>query len=139
MIELKVEEYCHDCPDFSPEASSIVTVGGGREFNNTKCTCEYRKRCAAIARMIEKKYDIPPFEISVELYDQQNGYSKENLFYNIERDRLCYFDTKVELIYAEKRIGVDCMNMLKSSENLEETVYVRNDLLKIDYRIVRVF
>ena len=67
MIELKVEEYCHNCPSFEPESSSetehlettydpmfIKTIAISTVVN-TVVTCKYRRRCAAMFRYLKKQ------------------------------------------------------------------------------------
>ena len=64
MIELKVEEYCHDCKAFKP-VSETVEYGKRYTYDmismtekvipahiQTTVKCEYAKRCAGIARYI---------------------------------------------------------------------------------------
>ena len=53
MIELRVKEYCHDCPDFEPKVGKntlsffnvdrLETI----ERTNTVITCQYHGRCAS--------------------------------------------------------------------------------------------
>lgn len=58
MIELRIEDYCHECPDFEPIAE---------EHNKVNCTyyddvemrtdrhvkCKYAKRCVGIAGYLD--------------------------------------------------------------------------------------
>lgn len=60
MIELNVAKYCEDCPDFEPENKSETLMSGTYYNDMEVCTvntvsCRYAKRCAAIARHIEKE------------------------------------------------------------------------------------
>lgn len=55
MIKLNVEEYCHQCLDFTPDV-----IRSSRENNDDDQTqsdmlvqCKYRKRCANIKRYLE--------------------------------------------------------------------------------------
>lgn len=56
MINLRVEDYCQDCPDFNPVAETIKFFAG---IEMTKCEtdvhCKYRDRCAAVAKWMKKK------------------------------------------------------------------------------------
>lgn len=45
MIELKVEEYCHNCPDFEAVQHT--------EFYNHKLVCMHARKCAAIKQHLE--------------------------------------------------------------------------------------
>ena len=59
MITLKVEEYCHDCPDFEPEVikhkirDEINFVGD--IMMNTHIYCQHAARCRAVKRYLEKQ------------------------------------------------------------------------------------
>lgn len=59
MIELKVEDYCHNCLDFSADVKHPDRLYAGDEvcmtFGNTVVRCEYAKRCASIKRYLEAK------------------------------------------------------------------------------------
>lgn len=65
MIELKVEEYCHDCPDFEAD---VIKRGGmtahcdwpnGSELvvspSYTTIHCAHAARCRAVKRYLEKR------------------------------------------------------------------------------------
>lgn len=62
MIELKVEEYCHNCPEF--EADVDVDDFGYKTYNgyilhtNTTVKCEHAKRCQAIFEYFMKTYEV---------------------------------------------------------------------------------
>ena len=60
MIELKVEEYCQNCPDFAAKVSvkeeELVTVGDPQAIRicNTTVTCAHAKRCGGMVRYLDK-------------------------------------------------------------------------------------
>lgn len=65
MIELKVEPYCHDCPDFEADVSKRhERVEGAfdqrimdypvKEIYCTIVRCAHANRCRAIKRYLEK-------------------------------------------------------------------------------------
>lgn len=71
MIQLEVEEYCHECPKFTPVLGEII-----RTWNlavvNTPVTCKYEEECKAIASYLGKKFDnldeeYPTIEVKGEL------------------------------------------------------------------------
>ena len=138
MIELKVEEYCHGCPDFNPEAlTDNMYAGSSRADSFTICVCKYRKRCAAIARMIEKKIAVDPYVIDFNIFMGTNDYTKQDLIYYSMSGRMCYLNGNAELRNPELRIGNDIYETIKSQYS-DGIVYVRNDMLKIDYKITVV-
>lgn len=57
MINLNVEEYCHECPDFEVDIDSCVI----RRPNDTiyKCThniyCKHSDKCKAIKKHLERE------------------------------------------------------------------------------------
>lgn len=53
MIELKVEEYCQNCPDFYPETFMLDSLRGGV----TIVKCEQANRCAALVRYLKKEIE----------------------------------------------------------------------------------
>lgn len=57
MIKLKVEEYCHDCPDF--EADVYKARCDNLEMlafvTHTTITCAHAARCRAVKRYLEKQ------------------------------------------------------------------------------------
>lgn len=57
MIKLCIEEYCHDCPRFTPEVKKDDIFFDGRLYFETSIFifCECRHECASIKRHIEKK------------------------------------------------------------------------------------
>lgn len=55
MINLEVNEYCHNCPEFQPLVDKEYYESGyGDEFTNTTVTCKYAQRCEAIAEYFKK-------------------------------------------------------------------------------------
>ena len=55
MIRIEVEEYCHNCLDFSPDITRperMTTVLLGEIWSDTIVRCEYRKRCEAIKKYL---------------------------------------------------------------------------------------
>lgn len=58
MIRIEVEEYCHNCLDFSPDITKperVITALYGESWTDTIVRCEYRKRCASIKRYLEQQ------------------------------------------------------------------------------------
>ena len=59
MIRINVEEYCHQCLDFSPdviEPTRAFAVEGEQIIQtDTIVQCKYRKRCANIKRYLEQQ------------------------------------------------------------------------------------
>lgn len=63
MIELKVEEYCHDCPDFEADVLKHGDTKGYYDFSGelvvtpsyTIVYCAHANRCRAVKRYLEKK------------------------------------------------------------------------------------
>ena len=63
MIRIEVEEYCNACMDFSPDVTKPTreVVYSPREVepivlqSDTIVRCEYRKRCEAIRKYLEKQ------------------------------------------------------------------------------------
>lgn len=58
MIELKVKEYCHNCPDFATKVSVREHDDGNMvnpaKFYDTTVTCSHAKRCEGIMRYLDK-------------------------------------------------------------------------------------
>lgn len=58
MIVLKVEEYCHNCPEFEPDVDkdkeemyeyNLMARSESRQVScTTTVTCQHRHRCAVI-------------------------------------------------------------------------------------------
>lgn len=58
MIRVVVEDYCHDCLDFTPDVikpERVRTEGGQLVYTDTFIQCKNHKRCAAIKRYLEQK------------------------------------------------------------------------------------
>lgn len=51
MIELKVEAYCQNCPDFYPETFMMDSLTGSA----TIVKCEQANRCAGLVRYLKKE------------------------------------------------------------------------------------
>ena len=74
MITLKVEEYCHNCPEFEPDVdkneveyfesdpTSFMRQEKRTVMCDTTVTCQHRNRCAAIyacaANKVREKKDV---------------------------------------------------------------------------------
>lgn len=59
MIELKVKEYCHNCPDFEAKVTIREDeLCSGDEVTarivNTTVSCTHAKRCEGIKRYLER-------------------------------------------------------------------------------------
>lgn len=59
MIELKVEEYCQNCPYFEPEVEKgIPLLGRNEEYigqHDTTISCSNRYLCAVVERHYKDK------------------------------------------------------------------------------------
>ena len=65
-INLKVEEYCHNCPDFVPDTevdylhqegiNPITYKHEDRSICETTIKCKHKKRCAAQMRYLQKQH-----------------------------------------------------------------------------------
>lgn len=59
MIRVNVEQYCHQCLDFTPDVTAPTrghTNDGKLEYQtDTIIECKYRKRCAGIKRYLEQQ------------------------------------------------------------------------------------
>lgn len=59
MIELMVEDYCHDCDGFEAKVEDsgnyVVDQSGLPVVGNKLIFCRYRKRCANMVRYLERK------------------------------------------------------------------------------------
>lgn len=61
MIRIDVEDYCHECLDFSPSmtrASRIFSDNMEVTMTDTIVQCEHRKRCANIQRFLENRMKV---------------------------------------------------------------------------------
>lgn len=56
MITLKVEEYCHNCPDFSAKVAVKESEAEKVKLRTceTTVTCSHAKRCEGIKRYLDK-------------------------------------------------------------------------------------
>ena len=66
MIKLKVEEYCHNCPDFEADVTKTDKVYASNydwltdsrvelTRSDTIVTCAHANRCRAVKRYLEKQ------------------------------------------------------------------------------------
>lgn len=58
MIRIDVEEYCHQCLDFSADVikpQRVEQIDGKPVFSDTIVQCVHRKRCAGIKRFLEQQ------------------------------------------------------------------------------------
>ena len=59
MIELKIEKYCENCPDFEVE---VEKIGHQDFFGNvdvdTRITCANAGRCKAIKEHLKRNWDL---------------------------------------------------------------------------------
>lgn len=56
MIELKVEDYCHNCPYFEVTSHTDTLYANGEIcIRSTTFTCVNRKRCERLAKHIERE------------------------------------------------------------------------------------
>jgi hypothetical protein len=58
MIELKVKEYCQNCPDFAAKVSVREHDSGDMinpiKLYDTTVTCSHAKRCEGMVRFLDK-------------------------------------------------------------------------------------
>jgi hypothetical protein len=56
MIELKVEEYCNECPNFEADVKELRAIEfvGQVPIPNFMVMCAHRNRCSAMKRYLEK-------------------------------------------------------------------------------------
>lgn len=58
MITVDVKDYCQDCMDFCPDVekpTKYFSEGDEYVMGNTIVRCQYRKRCEAIKRYLERR------------------------------------------------------------------------------------
>ena len=59
MIRLEVEEYCHDCLDFTPDVTAPARIFSANNeaisYTDTVVQCKYRKRCSSIERYLRQR------------------------------------------------------------------------------------
>lgn len=51
MIELKVNDYCHDCPEFEAEVTKFY---GNNTVIRTQVTCQNATRCNRLLNRLKK-------------------------------------------------------------------------------------
>ena len=51
MIELKIEDYCQDCPEFKAEINESVVID--RSIKQTQIRCKHEDRCLSIKTYLE--------------------------------------------------------------------------------------
>ena len=56
MINLKVEKYCENCPEFEADVDKTSYISSSMQsihesFCNTVITCEHRERCACLIKL----------------------------------------------------------------------------------------
>lgn len=55
MIQVKVEEFCHDCPVFSPETEKLEWYANNIPYKtNTIIKCKRERECSMIKEYLEK-------------------------------------------------------------------------------------
>ena len=62
MIELIVNSYCNDCPEFEPDVDKNVFTWESFDFRDepvtkcdTKITCKHKPRCESMIRQLKKE------------------------------------------------------------------------------------
>ena len=101
-----------------PDYEEIIQKLNYNEFS-TKTTNQKAKR---------------PYVITADEYSDANGYIKKIISY-FEDDEVCMDnETKEVLDNVAKDIGNDCLERI--NEDGENEIYVRNEILGIDYNIV---
>ena len=56
MIELCVEEYCHNCGRFIPVADiNYASLSNGKDIIDTRIFCEYRNECIDKMEYLKKQ------------------------------------------------------------------------------------
>ena len=57
MIELKVDEYCHDCPEFVPESDKLFRSNNGKFETYTAVFCMNCNLCERIKGYLDGRSD----------------------------------------------------------------------------------
>lgn len=58
MIELKVSNYCQDCPEFDPDVDRDIFYADGESVKRrTVVFCTHRKRCESIAKTLLDRFE----------------------------------------------------------------------------------
>lgn len=52
MIELRIADYCHNCPEFEPDIDKYV-FQGTEPIVKTTVTCEHHQRCESMLSYIK--------------------------------------------------------------------------------------
>lgn len=52
MIELKIKDYCQDCPEFDADIDEYLRIDGGAK--HTLISCKHEKKCLSIKTHLEK-------------------------------------------------------------------------------------
>ena len=84
MIELKVEEYCHNCPEFEAVQHT--------EFYNHKIVCVHSRKCASIKEHLENTHSTEEPEAKtdpIKTADLCNRCAYCNCDYNCDACHLC--------------------------------------------------
>ena len=55
MIELKVDEYCHNCPEFEAQVDKVYRTYKAEPEVHTTVTCEHRSKCECIRKCVESQ------------------------------------------------------------------------------------
>lgn len=55
MIELHVEDYCHNCPEFGADVQKNTLYAGYEEYCQTDIYCKHRSRCEHIYEYLKEK------------------------------------------------------------------------------------
>lgn len=57
MIELKLKQYCADCPDFEPDVKRSLLSYVGNQYTkaNTTIYCKHRDRCNYIVGFLKQQ------------------------------------------------------------------------------------
>jgi hypothetical protein len=58
MIELIVEEYCQECPEFSPDIDKDIARAwnNGKMIFNTTVFCKYAYRCKQMEKYFSRRW-----------------------------------------------------------------------------------
>ena len=61
MIELKVEPYCHSCPEFDTDIKQVLLQSVGKPYveANTTIYCKHRTRCKFVKEYLKGKVSEP--------------------------------------------------------------------------------
>lgn len=57
MIELKVDEYCHDCPEFVPESGKLFRSNNGKFETYTAVFCMNCNLCERIKGYLDGRIE----------------------------------------------------------------------------------